>query len=70
MAMEKYILQAPNCWHQFSGRVVGVGVPRRTVMLTPAGMAAAQVGKLAKRTSGQVLEVEDGEQEKAAGSMI
>ncbi|KAF2743640.1 hypothetical protein M011DRAFT_521485 [Sporormia fimetaria CBS 119925] len=21
MAMEKYILQAPNCWHQFSGRV-------------------------------------------------
>ncbi|KAF2476692.1 uncharacterized protein BDR25DRAFT_339615 [Lindgomyces ingoldianus] len=23
IAMEKYILQAPNCWHQFSGRVGG-----------------------------------------------
>jgi 1-phosphatidylinositol-3-phosphate 5-kinase len=22
IAMEKYILQAPNCWHQFSGRLV------------------------------------------------
>ncbi|KAF1949888.1 hypothetical protein CC80DRAFT_539939 [Byssothecium circinans] len=26
IAMEKYILQAPNCWHQFQGRVRGVGV--------------------------------------------
>ncbi|KAH7405984.1 hypothetical protein DE146DRAFT_650397 [Phaeosphaeria sp. MPI-PUGE-AT-0046c] len=25
VAMEKYILQAPNCWHQFSGRIVGQG---------------------------------------------
>jgi 1-phosphatidylinositol-3-phosphate 5-kinase len=33
MAMEKYILQAPNCWHQFSGRMVGVGVPKRMPLL-------------------------------------
>ncbi|KAJ4373961.1 Mitochondrial distribution and morphology protein 12 [Neocucurbitaria cava] len=25
IAMEKYMLQAPNCWHQFSGRLLGAG---------------------------------------------
>lgn len=29
IAMEKYILQAPNCWHQFSGRLVAGGDRRR-----------------------------------------
>ncbi|KAF1838751.1 hypothetical protein BDW02DRAFT_636172 [Decorospora gaudefroyi] len=29
IAMEKYILQAPNCWHQFSGRLVQQGVVER-----------------------------------------
>jgi 1-phosphatidylinositol-3-phosphate 5-kinase len=74
MAMEKYILQAPNCWHQFSGRAVGVGVPRRTVVLqsarplnnrddprkVSAGAGGAQQG----------LEVMGGEEEKATGSII
>ncbi|KAF2651518.1 hypothetical protein K491DRAFT_781817 [Lophiostoma macrostomum CBS 122681] len=68
MAMEKYILQAPNCWHQFSGRVVGVGVPRRTPILMPPG--AGVKGGPSGAGGGQVLEVEGGEQEKAAGSKV
>ncbi|KAF2022244.1 hypothetical protein BU24DRAFT_384801 [Aaosphaeria arxii CBS 175.79] len=56
IAMEKYILQAPNCWHQFSGRVVGMEVPRRTVAL--------------QNREGQVLEALGGEEERAAGSKI
>jgi 1-phosphatidylinositol-3-phosphate 5-kinase len=32
IAMEKYILQAPNCWHQFSGRIVAGGDRRRLVL--------------------------------------
>ncbi|KAF2691912.1 hypothetical protein K458DRAFT_381756 [Lentithecium fluviatile CBS 122367] len=64
IAMEKYILQAPNCWHQFQGRVVGVGVPspgmaRRTVMLE-GGQGGVQ----------QVMEVEGGEMERAEGGKI
>ncbi|OAG06796.1 uncharacterized protein CC84DRAFT_1142851 [Paraphaeosphaeria sporulosa] len=56
-AMDKYILQAPNCWHQFSGRVVGGALlgTRKTIMLEP-GPASA---------SAQIMEVEGGEQEKA-----
>lgn len=38
IAMEKYILQAPNCWHQFSGRVVGNGVVGRRLVHESAGM--------------------------------
>jgi 1-phosphatidylinositol-3-phosphate 5-kinase len=62
--MEKYILQAPNCWHQFQGRVVGVGVPgpgtvRRTVVLGGGAQAARQV-----------MEVEGGEMERAEGGKI
>jgi 1-phosphatidylinositol-3-phosphate 5-kinase len=69
MAMEKYILQAPNCWHQFSGRVGPVGVPsRRTITVMPAG--AGVKGGPNGGNGGQVLEVEGGEQEKAAGSKI
>lgn len=56
-AMDKYILQAPNCWHQFAGRVIE-GAPlgnRKTVVLEPGpGSATAQV-----------MEVEGGEMEKA-----
>ncbi|KAH7078196.1 hypothetical protein FB567DRAFT_533374 [Paraphoma chrysanthemicola] len=37
VAMEKYILQAPNCWHQFSGRIVGQGVERRRHVMEGAG---------------------------------
>jgi 1-phosphatidylinositol-3-phosphate 5-kinase len=55
MAMEKYILQAPNCWHQFSGRVVGVGVPKRSVMLHGAEGEAAGAGKVS-----ELREEEDG----------
>ncbi|CAN9359406.1 unnamed protein product [Alternaria alternata] len=33
IAMEKYILQAPNCWHQFSGRLVGQGVDGRRALV-------------------------------------
>jgi 1-phosphatidylinositol-3-phosphate 5-kinase len=56
-AMDKYILQAPNCWHQFSGRVVGGALlgTRKTIMLEP-GPASV---------SAQIMEVEGGEMEKA-----
>lgn len=60
--MEKYILQAPNCWHQFQGRVGGVpalDAARKTVVL--GGGAAG--GR-------QVMEVEGGELEKAEGAKI
>ncbi|KAI4713227.1 hypothetical protein J4E89_002206 [Alternaria sp. Ai002NY15] len=33
IAMEKYILQAPNCWHQFSGRLVGQSVDGRRALV-------------------------------------
>lgn len=56
IAMEKYILQAPNCWHQFSGRVVGMEVPKRTIAL--------------QTREGQVMEVAGGEEEMATGSRI
>ncbi|KAF2794105.1 hypothetical protein K505DRAFT_374840 [Melanomma pulvis-pyrius CBS 109.77] len=59
IAMEKYILQAPNCWHQFSGRVVGVGVPTRR-----------QISLENRAGTHQVLQVRNGEQERAAGSLI
>ncbi|KAF2729504.1 hypothetical protein EJ04DRAFT_580581 [Polyplosphaeria fusca] len=54
IAMEKYILQAPNCWHQFSGRVVAPAPPRERL----------------EARSGQILQVEGGEQERAEGSKI
>ncbi|KAF2132028.1 hypothetical protein P153DRAFT_364481 [Dothidotthia symphoricarpi CBS 119687] len=46
IAMEKYILQAPNCWHQFSGRVVGAAAERRRQLVLEGGGAevAAQEG--------------------------
>ena len=45
IAMEKYILQAPNCWHQFSGRIVGQGVERRRWVLEgPAADRGKDVG--------------------------
>ncbi|ORY04687.1 hypothetical protein BCR34DRAFT_491339 [Clohesyomyces aquaticus] len=37
IAMEKYILQAPNCWHQFSGRAA-VGAIQAQANLTPQSM--------------------------------
>lgn len=37
IAMEKYILQAPNCWHQFSGRIPGQGIERRRLVLEGVG---------------------------------
>ncbi|KAF3034640.1 1-phosphatidylinositol-3-phosphate 5-kinase [Didymella keratinophila] len=36
IAMEKYILQAPNCWHQFAGRMAAGG-DRRRLALEGAG---------------------------------
>lgn len=50
MAMEKYILQAPNCWHQFSGRVAGVGVPKRNVIVQgPESRADVRVTDAARK---------------------
>ncbi|EOA81303.1 uncharacterized protein SETTUDRAFT_122919 [Exserohilum turcica Et28A] len=40
IAMEKYILQAPNCWHQFSGRLVGQGIDGRRNMADGAAQPA------------------------------
>jgi 1-phosphatidylinositol-3-phosphate 5-kinase len=37
VAMEKYILQAPNCWHQFSGRIGPQGVERKRVVMEGVG---------------------------------
>ncbi|KAF2643250.1 hypothetical protein P280DRAFT_247533 [Massarina eburnea CBS 473.64] len=45
IAMEKYILQAPNCWHQFQGRVVGVG-PERGMMGGGGPMGGNVVGDM------------------------
>ncbi|KAF2819943.1 hypothetical protein CC86DRAFT_374663 [Ophiobolus disseminans] len=64
VAMEKYILQAPNCWHQFQGRVVQQGGERR--MLGPAqdgrgharSGSGSTVGAL-RRRSGRVTEIEE-----------
>ncbi|CAO2657566.1 Nn.00g036920.m01.CDS01 [Neocucurbitaria sp. VM-36] len=44
IAMEKYMLQAPNCWHQFNGRVlsVGPGVVRREGVLEGPTAAAGK----------------------------
>jgi len=64
IAMEKYILQAPNCWHQFQGRVVGVGVPSPGTVRRTAVLGSASAG------TRQVMEVEGGEMEKAEGSKI
>lgn len=36
IAMEKYILQAPNCWHQFAGRLA-LGAERRKLALEGVG---------------------------------
>ncbi|KAL6712336.1 Mitochondrial distribution and morphology protein 12 [Coniothyrium glycines] len=45
IAMEKYILQAPNCWHQFSARGAGAGGPdRRRLTSDYASLAAAMGG--------------------------
>ncbi|KNG44207.1 1-phosphatidylinositol-3-phosphate 5-kinase [Stemphylium lycopersici] len=48
IAMEKYILQAPNCWHQFSGRLVSQGLDGHRGMVEggagPGGVAAGRFG--------------------------
>jgi 1-phosphatidylinositol-3-phosphate 5-kinase len=38
VAMEKYILQAPNCWHQFQGRPQGSGGERRRPIMEGVGV--------------------------------
>lgn len=62
IAMEKYILQAPNCWHQFSNKLASEGGPghRRTITLEPGP----------GRSSAQVMEVEGGEMEKAEAAKV
>ncbi|PVI02370.1 hypothetical protein DM02DRAFT_613056 [Periconia macrospinosa] len=83
IAMEKYILQAPNCWHQFQGRVVGVGVERSGDGHIGGGAAVdagnnggrttttVVLGEADERRRNQVLEVErGGEVERAMGRMI
>lgn len=44
VAMEKYILQAPNCWHQFQGRpqAQGSGVERRRPVIEGVGVDGAR----------------------------
>jgi 1-phosphatidylinositol-3-phosphate 5-kinase len=74
VAMEKYILQAPNCWHQFSGRIVGQGVERRRLVLEGVGADAggrghkrntsgssAGAGKVRRRGEKTVMEMEGDE---------
>ncbi|KAF2192109.1 hypothetical protein K469DRAFT_620091 [Zopfia rhizophila CBS 207.26] len=56
IAMEKYILQAPNCWHQFQARPIGMGRQTRTVRLETREM--------------QVLEVEGDDESRPAGIRI
>jgi 1-phosphatidylinositol-3-phosphate 5-kinase len=57
VAMEKYILQAPNCWHQFNGRIVGQGVERRRhVMDGPGADGGRETARGHRRnTSGNSL---------------
>ena len=43
IAMEKYILQAPNCWHQFAGRMAQSG-DRRRLVLEDAGAGSSTEG--------------------------
>ncbi|CAI6336064.1 unnamed protein product [Periconia digitata] len=78
IAMEKYILQAPNCWHQFQGRVVGVGVERPGAA-GASGIGGGASGAESRRTivletgpgqANQVMEVEGGEMERAEGNRI
>ena len=52
IAMEKYILQAPNCWHQFSGRIVGQGVDRRRLVLEGIGADGGRDGMHRRGVSG------------------
>ncbi|KAF1913694.1 hypothetical protein BDU57DRAFT_520658 [Ampelomyces quisqualis] len=54
VAMEKYILQAPNCWHQFSGRIVEQGAERRRMVLEGAGADGGTRGHK-RNTSGSSL---------------
>lgn len=44
IAMEKYILQAPNCWHQFQGRVVGVGIEKNPGVGMMSGIGTGHTG--------------------------
>ncbi|KAF2031276.1 hypothetical protein EK21DRAFT_111101 [Setomelanomma holmii] len=55
VAMEKYILQAPNCWHQFSGRIVGQGVERRRHVMEGAGADGGRERGHRRNTSGSSL---------------
>lgn len=64
IAMEKYILQAPNCWHQFSGRVAAAGADRRRLTPefgSPGGATAShmRIASTGGREYGQDCSEED-----------
>ncbi|KAF2279390.1 uncharacterized protein EI97DRAFT_430470 [Westerdykella ornata] len=54
MAMEKYILQAPDCWHQLSGRAVGVGVPTRAIVAREGREKSVTEAKIVEQVTGDV----------------
>ena len=73
VAMEKYILQAPNCWHQFSGLIAaGQGVERKRLVLEGVGAdggasghrrevsggSVGSPGRVVRRGSRRLMEVE------------
>ncbi|KAF9699202.1 hypothetical protein EKO04_003157 [Ascochyta lentis] len=54
IAMEKYILQAPNCWHQFSGRMAAGG-DRRRLALEGTSMNMSVEGHRRNVSSGSTI---------------
>ncbi|KZM19690.1 1-phosphatidylinositol-3-phosphate 5-kinase [Ascochyta rabiei] len=54
IAMEKYILQAPNCWHQFSGRMAAGG-DRRRLVLEGTSMGTSVEGHRRNVSSGSTI---------------
>lgn len=78
MAMLKYILQAPNCWYQFPGRVAGVPVSQRQrqpqFIIESEGGGGNSMRGVAPGTEGPaaalIMQGQGGEEELAEGGMI
>jgi len=52
IAMEKYILQAPNCWHQFSGRMVPQNASINGTRQVMEGVGADGGGRVPQHSRG------------------
>lgn len=70
VAMEKYILQAPNCWHQFSGRISGPGVERRRLVMEGVGADGARDGRVKHRRNISGSSIGGGRVLKKAGKEV